>query len=41
MYKENCLSIRKNDIAFELAHESFMNKYIHWLNPLLFKRKRV
>jgi len=39
MYIVNCWKLRKNDIVLELIHEPGMNMHIHWLNPLLFKRK--
>lgn len=39
MYRTNCLVLRKNDIAFKLKHEPSIDMNIHWLNPLLLKRK--
>lgn len=39
MYIVNGMRLRKNDIALELIYEPGMNMHIHWLNPLLFKRK--
>jgi len=39
MYKVNCWVIRKNDIALEHNFKPVINRNIHWLNPLLFKRK--
>lgn len=39
MYIVNCWKLRKNHIALELIHEPGMNMHVHWLNPLLFKRK--
>lgn len=40
MYRTNCLELRKNNRALQLIHEPGMNIHIHWLNPLLLKRKR-
>jgi hypothetical protein len=39
MYIVNCWKLRKNDKEIELIHEAGVNMHIHWLNPLLFKRK--
>lgn len=39
MYIVNCWELRKNDISLQLIHKPGMNMHIHWLNPLLFKRK--
>lgn len=38
MYKSR-LYERKNDIASQLIHEQGISLHIHWLNPLLLKRK--
>lgn len=39
MYKASYIELRKNGKSFILIQEPGMNKHIHWLNPLLFKRK--
>ncbi len=39
MYKTNCLELRKNYIAHEFKYEPSINMNIHWLNPLMLKRK--
>ena len=39
MYKTNCLELRKNNITLEPKHELSIEMNIHWLNPLLLKRK--
>ncbi len=39
MYIANCRESIKNYISLELIHKPGMNMHIHWLNPLLFKRR--
>lgn len=39
MYKVNYWVIRKIDIALERSSKPGINRNIHWLNPLMFKRK--
>ena len=39
MYTTKFQELRENYTYFHLMHKPGMNMRIHWLNPLLFKRK--
>ncbi|TYQ15253.1 UNVERIFIED_CONTAM: hypothetical protein Cloal_1682 [Acetivibrio alkalicellulosi] len=39
MHIDKCWKQGENDTSLEFMHESVMNMHMHWLNPLLFKRK--